>query len=1004
MMENTLSVIGVIFFGQILATGQNTTAIREKVSQAINQPTSGFVKNIGQIINDSGKKAKQVLYALQAKQANIYLTNSGISYLFTRQAENKTESKEGEDDKQPIEWCRVDMRLLNAVVDPAKIITEEPSADYQNYYLSPSPTPLKEYRYNKIIIQDIYPHIDWILYTDNDGFRYDFVVHPGASSNEINISYSGADSIRIDTRNNMLHLRPFFGELTEGSLHCYQEQRTIEASYKLNKNLVQFNMGAYDKNADLTIDPPVMALNWATYYGADVHIGPRGLCTDKSGNIFVTGYTDCSFFPLQNPGGTAYYNGTFNGNSNMIFILKFNSAGVRQWATYFGGATGGDDVGAAVATDVSGDLFLGATSSSGDMPLVNPGGGTYSATNAGPTDAYFAKFDPNGALLWGTYFGGTLNEQLNDIDVDASGNMWATGWTESSTGLSFPTVDPGGGAYYNSTFNGPSSGTGDAFILKFSNNCVLLWSTYYGGTGNEEGYSISAAPTGDILVTGFTSSVSGFPLLNPGGGAFYQGALAGDSDLFIARFSNTCVQKWSTYYGGSDIDGSSNDPHTLGNIFGDRNGNVYVTGATKSTDFPTFNPGGGAFYQSSNAGGADAFILKFGPANQRLWATYYGGSSDDEGNSIVTDTNGNIFVTGQSLSSALPTLNPGNGVFYQAANTNTNMDIFINEFDPNGVQYWGTFFGGNNDDWSTHAVINPTGCLLVTGEWNSSSGITTVNPGGGAFYQSSFSGGIHDGYIMQFCPVCTPPTVRINPPADTICKGDSLHLTASGATTYTWMPSIGLNCTNCPNPTAAPSGTTTYKVVGVSTGVCKDSSTITITVDTAPVVTISPSITINKGDSTTLTATGGGTYQWSPATGLSCTTCQSPVAKPTVTTTYCATVTSPEGCAASSVCTTVTIEIPAIPCGDLFVPNAFSPNGDGTNDALYVEGNCISTLEFAVYDRWGNKVFETQNQNIGWDGTYMGKPMNTGNYVYTLNAAMTNNTTVNKKGSIALVR
>jgi gliding motility-associated-like protein len=111
-------------------------------------------------------------------------------------------------------------------------------------------------------------------------------------------------------------------------------------------------------------------------------------------------------------------------------------------------------------------------------------------------------------------------------------------------------------------------------------------------------------------------------------------------------------------------------------------------------------------------------------------------------------------------------------------------------------------------------------------------------------------------------------------------------------------------------------------------------------------------------------------------------------------------VADTSGCK-DSACVTITVELP---CGEVFVPDAFSPNGDGHNDVECVYGKCIATLYFVIYDRWGNKVFETNDQNQCWDGTYDGKLMNTGEFVYYLNYTLNSGSKVSQKGNITLIR
>ncbi|PKR80163.1 hypothetical protein CW751_10885, partial [Brumimicrobium salinarum] len=146
----------------------------------------------------------------------------------------------------------------------------------------------------------------------------------------------------------------------------------------------------------------------------------------------------------------------------------------------------------------------------------------------------------------------------------------------------------------------------------------------------------------------------------------------------------------------------------------------------------------------------------------------------------------------------------------------------------------------------------------------------------------------------------------------------------------------------------------------------------------------------------------GTTYEWTPAEGLSCTTCTSPIATPESTTTYYVTATTPDGCSATdSVVVKVNDEDP---CKDLYIPNMFSPNGDGQNDEFCVYGDCISNYQISIYDRWGELVFSSEDQTECWNGKYRGKLMNTGVFVYKLKLTTQEGEDIEASGNINLIR
>lgn len=213
--------------------------------------------------------------------------------------------------------------------------------------------------------------------------------------------------------------------------------------------------------------------------------------------------------------------------------------------------------------------------------------------------------------------------------------------------------------------------------------------------------------------------------------------------------------------------------------------------------------------------------------------------------------------------------------------------------------------------------------------------------------------------------------------------------------TYTWSPSGGSGA----NLTGAHTGT--YTVTVTDAGGCSATQTFTIGVIGSLPVTVNPATaTIDEGDTVKLTASGGATYSWTPATSLTCATCDTTFAHPSATTTYHVTVTDANGCSGTA---DVIVYVNPVCSKEIFVPSIFSPNGDGTNDQQCVMGNCIAELNFNIYNRWGERVFHTEDPASCWDGTYKGKRVNAGVFVYKMTARLLNGEEIIRSGNITVV-
>jgi Beta-propeller repeat/CARDB len=389
---------------------------------------------------------------------------------------------------------------------------------------------------------------------------------------------------------------------------------------------------------------------------------------------------------------------------------------VLSYSTYLGSS--GDEFGNGIAVDSSGNAYITGGTSSTDFPTVGP----LQAVNSGNGDAFVAKLNAAGtALVYSTYLGGsTSNDFGNSIAVDSSGNAYLTGDTASTD---FPTVNP-----IQPTFGG--SPYGDAFVAKLnSTGSALAYSSYLGGSDQDEGYGIAVDGSGNAYVAGFTYSTD-FPTANP-----IQAANAGIVDAFVAKLNAAgSALIYSTYLGGSGSDRGQG-------LAVDGSGNAYVTGWTNSLDFPVASP-----LQATN-GGSDAFVSKLNAAGSALvYSTYLGGNFSGEfGYGIAVDGSGNAYVTGQTESNDFPTcpsslsVCASTGTPLQSANAGgynfRYNDAFIAKVNSAGsALIYSTYLGGSGDDLGYGIAVDGSGNAYVTG-WTNSSDFPIASP-----LQTTFGG------------------------------------------------------------------------------------------------------------------------------------------------------------------------------------------------------------------------------------------------------------------------
>lgn len=442
--------------------------------------------------------------------------------------------------------------------------------------------------------------------------------------------------------------------------------------------------------------------HWASYYGGNIHDYIYASTIDKWGNVYLLGQTNSTV-------GIASLNAhqVNNAGDNDAFLVKLSSKGKRIWATYFGGI--GNEDGFSITTDLDGNVIItGQTQNSALLSTSN----AHQSANGGSSDAYLAKFNPLGELIWSTYYGGIGIDKGKAVLTDSEKNIYLLGDTESGDNIA--TV----GSMQNSL-----SGQSDAFLVKFNSNGQRIWATYIGGDAIETGFGLTIDKMDNIYITGLTASTNkiafgGKVQINKGVG----------NDAYLIKISKNGSKVWGSYLGGN-----GNDSGTSLDL--DNNGDVYISGNVSSNiGFASANA-----HQKTIGGGTDAFLSKFSSDGDKLWATYYGGAATDNGRNVVVDFQDNVYLTGYSLSAN--NISTSDGI--QSINGG-GADAFIAKFDRNGNRIWGTYFGGLANDYGLSIIADPLGKLYLAGATQSISDITTD-----LSYQPIFGGGPYDGYLLK---------------------------------------------------------------------------------------------------------------------------------------------------------------------------------------------------------------------------------------------------------------
>ena len=780
---------------------------------------------------------------------------------------------------------------------------------YENYFLGNDPAHWGTgcAVFGAVKLNRIWPGID--LHMDGSaGLKYDFLVAPGADPAAIKLHFEGQDHLTL--KGGRLFVRTTAGTVIEEAPVAYQEtalgRKSVKCAYRLNGSHVTFDLPeGYDRSIPLVIDP---VLTFASYSGSTADNFGFTASYDAEGHLYGGGIVFGTGYPLT----LGVLDPSFNGGTIDIGLTKFQPDGTSLvWSTYIGGAE--NESPHSLVVNSEDELFLLASTGSADFPTTtgaydqsfNGGtaiagagswvgmGGGYGYGHANGSDIAVVHFSADAtSLMASTYIGGSGNDGLNnvlplthnygdafrgEIALDANEQPVVATSTQS-TDIPVSADAP------QTTFGG---GTQDAYLFRMDPALTTLEATFYGGSGDDSGYGVQFDSNGQVFISGGTTSTD-----LPMAGTPFQAANNGGADGFVARWNNGLTQLLSsTYIGTASFDQSYFVQVDVFDM-------VYVVGQTH-----------GAYPVSSGVysnPGSSQFIQKLSnDLSTSEWSTVIGSGSGDEDISpsafLVSDC-GQIYFSGwggfvNHYAQAANSTTTGLTVTPDAFQSTTDgSDFYLMVLNPDAVSLnYATFFGGSSgehvDGGTSRFDKNGTVYQAVCAGCGNNDDFPTT-PGAWSNTNNSFNCNLG---VFKFELAIPVADISIAGP-NTICIPGSIQFAnnSSGGDTFLWDFGDGTTGTEFePAHLYTDTGAFTVSMVMSDSYGCtvSDSTEITVFSIAPPVATINAVPPICPGTSVQVQASGGDSYAWSPAPGISDPAVADPVITPTAPAMYTVVVT-----------------------------------------------------------------------------------------------------------------
>ncbi|MCC6721102.1 MAG: gliding motility-associated C-terminal domain-containing protein [Bacteroidia bacterium] len=667
------------------------------INDFVNKPV--FRKNAGQF-------DKEIKYRLSSGKTSIAFYNNKVQFGLRRVVKNVNRNfgdiKNYDLDK--FEYVIWEMEFENQSKNSV-LFGENKLNSKISRFAAGSDKSISIEEYGKLLYKNVYENIDMVFYLDkNENLKYDFIINPGGNYSDIKLKYNGLKQIKTDRKGNLLLVTAWNDKIKEAKPIAWQNtesgKKNIEINYLVKGETLQYiSKDKLETNATLVIDP--MMLDWSSYfYGKNVGISTWGwtyvldMEIDKDNNVYVTGMTSESYPTKVGTYDTSM--GTLN-YEGFVAKMSLNADSIMLF-TYIGGSNW--EYVLSIAVNQQEQPVISGLTYSSDFPITS---NAYDKTTGAGYRGFITKFSKDfKTLVFSTYFG-KVNTSWNIIQsmaIAANGDVIFTGQTSASD---FPVTS----ACLQSTYGG---GTYDGFLSRLSaDGTKLIYSTYFGGTGEDISTDLSLNANEDVYLVGSTAN-SNFPLTIGAKGPFKY-TNSDNRDGWVAKIQNDGKKLlWSKMMGGSGLD-------YFEGLYVNSNDELYIAGFSNSSDFYTTT----GVVQTTSKGGYDHVIVKMNKAGTNVYfSTYLGGSGDDNlwagywWNSnirIAANVKDEAIIGGVTKSQNYPITsdalqNKNNAKSGWA----TNLAITKLSYDGSTILY-GTYFGGSYWEYPTALKVKKISCM-----------------------------------------------------------------------------------------------------------------------------------------------------------------------------------------------------------------------------------------------------------------------------------------------------